>query len=68
MSDWSMRRDKNRGAAFSEEDWSAKDILAHLRTCADVWGKHIVIMMMQDHPTLRYISPERGSGKQITPD
>ncbi len=41
----------------SEADWSANDILAHLRACADVWGKHIVIMLMQDHPTLRYISP-----------
>ncbi len=33
------------------------DILAHLRTCADVWGNHIAIMITQDHPTLRYISP-----------
>jgi hypothetical protein len=37
--------------------WSANDILAHLRACADVWGKSILAMITQDHPTLRYISP-----------
>jgi hypothetical protein len=37
--------------------WSANDILAHLRACADVWGKSIQVMIAQDHPTLRYVSP-----------
>jgi hypothetical protein len=37
--------------------WSANDILAHLRSCADVWGKSIIAMINQDHPTLRYVSP-----------
>lgn len=40
-----------------ESDWSANDILAHLRACADVWGKSMVAMVEQDHPTLRYVSP-----------
>ncbi len=40
-----------------EEAWSANDILAHLRSCADVWGKSMMVMIAQDHPTLRYISP-----------
>jgi hypothetical protein len=40
-----------------EEPWSANDILAHLRACADVWGKSIMAMIAQDHPTLRYVSP-----------
>lgn len=39
------------------EAWSANDILAHLRACADVWGKSILAMISQDHPTLRYVSP-----------
>jgi hypothetical protein len=39
------------------DSWSANDILAHLRACADVWGKSIVEMITRDHPTLRYISP-----------
>ena len=40
-----------------ENSWSANDILAHLRACADVWGKSILAMITQDHPTLRYVSP-----------
>jgi hypothetical protein len=40
-----------------EEAWSANDVLAHLRSCADVWGKSMLAMIEQDHPTLRYISP-----------
>ncbi|MCM3871911.1 MAG: DinB family protein [Pyrinomonadaceae bacterium] len=40
-----------------ENSWSANDVLAHLRSCADVWGKSVVAMITQDHPTLRYISP-----------
>jgi hypothetical protein len=39
------------------DSWSANDILAHLRACADVWGKSISAMLAQDHPTLRYLSP-----------
>ncbi len=42
---------------LDDETWSANDILAHLRSCADVWGKSIMAMIAQDHPTLRYISP-----------
>ncbi|CAN5794388.1 hypothetical protein BH10CHL1_BH10CHL1_09940 [soil metagenome] len=42
----------------SEQDaWSVNDILAHLRSCADVWGKSILAMITQDNPTLQYISP-----------
>jgi hypothetical protein len=40
-----------------EESWSANDILAHLRACADVWGKSIMAMITQNHPTMRYVSP-----------
>src|SRR5688500_4951446 len=39
------------------EPWSISDILAHLRASADVREKFIHIMLTQDHPTLRYISP-----------
>jgi hypothetical protein len=37
--------------------WSPNEILAHLRACADVWGRGILAMIDQDHPTLRYLSP-----------
>jgi hypothetical protein len=38
-------------------EWSANEILAHLRACADVWGGSIQAMIERDHPTLRYVSP-----------
>jgi hypothetical protein len=43
--------------APDHDTWSAQVILAHLRSCADVWGKSILAMIAEDHPTLRYISP-----------
>jgi len=43
--------------APSEGEWSANDILAHLRSCQDVWGGYIQRMVAEDRPTLRIISP-----------
>jgi len=37
--------------------WSAKEIVAHLRACAEVWGRSIDRMLTEDHPTIRYVSP-----------
>lgn len=37
--------------------WSARDILAHLRACAVVWGRSIDRMLAEAHPTIRYVSP-----------
>jgi hypothetical protein len=50
---------ENRRLQFKpdENTWSVNDILAHLRACADVWGKSVIAMIAQDHPTLRYVSP-----------
>jgi hypothetical protein len=39
------------------DSWSATEVLAHLRACADVWGSSIVAMLTQERPTLRYVSP-----------
>ena len=39
------------------DEWSANDVLAHLRACADVWGDCIVAMLAQDTPTLRAVNP-----------
>jgi hypothetical protein len=39
------------------DGWSANDVLAHLRACADVWGNCIVAMIAQDKPTLRAVNP-----------
>lgn len=38
-------------------EWSANEVLAHLRACADVWGGCIVAMLAEDKPTLRAVNP-----------
>jgi hypothetical protein len=42
-----------------ENEWSANDILAHLRSCADVWGDSIEMMLAKDRPTVPYIHPRQ---------
>jgi len=37
--------------------WSATEVLAHMRACADVWGDCIAAILTQDHPTLRAVNP-----------
>jgi hypothetical protein len=37
--------------------WSAQEIVAHLRACAEVWDGSIDRMLAEDHPTIRYVSP-----------
>jgi hypothetical protein len=39
------------------DGWSANDVLAHLRACADMWGNCIAEMIAHDHPTLRAVNP-----------
>lgn len=43
--------------APSHDGWSANDVLAHLRACADVWGNCIVAIITEDTPTLRAVNP-----------
>jgi hypothetical protein len=38
-------------------EWSARDVLAHLRACADMWGKAIEAILREDHPTFRAVNP-----------
>ena len=42
---------------LTPEEWSANEVLAHLRACADVWGNCIVAMIAGDMPTLRAVNP-----------
>ena len=44
-------------AAPSPGEWSANDVLAHLRSCADMWGNCIEVIIAQDRPTIRAINP-----------
>lgn len=43
--------------APNPNEWSANDVLAHLRSCADVWGNCIAEMLAQDRPTIRAVNP-----------
>lgn len=43
--------------APGEGEWSANEVLAHLRACADMWGGCIARMVAEDMPTLRAINP-----------
>jgi hypothetical protein len=38
-------------------EWSARDVLAHLRACGDVWGRCIVVILNEDRPTIRAMNP-----------
>ena len=51
-----------------EKAWSANDILAHLRACADVWGTSIIRMLAEDQPTWRYVSPRTWLRKKDYPE
>ena len=44
-------------AAPNQGEWSANEVIAHLRACADMWGGAIIAIISQDHPTLRAINP-----------
>ena len=39
------------------DEWSANDVLAHLRACADVWGNHVVAILAEDMPERRGVNP-----------
>lgn len=43
--------------APNPDEWSANDVLAHLRSCADVWGNCIATIIAEDTPTLRAVNP-----------
>jgi uncharacterized damage-inducible protein DinB len=39
------------------DEWSARDVLAHLRACADMWGKYIAVILSEDRPTFKAVNP-----------
>ena len=41
----------------SPQKWSANEVLAHLRACADVWGNCMMAMIAEETPTLRAVNP-----------
>jgi len=48
--------------------WSANDVLAHLRSCADVWGNCIATLTTEDRPTLRAVNPRTWIKQTDYPD
>jgi hypothetical protein len=41
----------------SHGEWSVNDVLAHLRSCADMWGRYIAMIVAEDQPTIRAMNP-----------
>lgn len=39
------------------DQWSARDVLAHLRACADMWGKYITLILNEERPTFKAVNP-----------
>jgi hypothetical protein len=38
-------------------EWSVNDVLAHLRSCSDMWGRYMATIIAEDHPTIRAMNP-----------
>jgi hypothetical protein len=38
-------------------EWSVNDVLAHLRSCSDMWGNYIALIIAEDRPTIRAMNP-----------
>ena len=41
----------------SRGEWSLNDVLAHLRSCGDTWGKYMATIIAEDRPTIRAMKP-----------
>jgi hypothetical protein len=41
----------------ASDEWSANEVLAHLRACADVWGTCMMKIITEDQPTWRAVNP-----------
>lgn len=49
-------------------EWSAVEVLAHLRACADVWGTCIATTIAEDEPTLKAVNPRAWITKTDYPE
>ena len=39
------------------EEWSARDVLARMCACCDMWGKSIALILREDRPTFKAVNP-----------
>ena len=44
-------------AAQAPDEWSANEVLAHMRASCDVWGKYIAKILAEEHPTFVAMNP-----------
>ena len=51
-----------------KESWSVSDILAHLRSCTDVWGDSVERMLTEENPTVPYRHPRQWIKKTDYPE
>ncbi|MGE0599650.1 MAG: DinB family protein [Dehalococcoidia bacterium] len=49
--------DERLGMAGGKGEWSANEILWHIRAAADVYGEHIARMLDEEAPGWRHVSP-----------
>lgn len=59
---------KELRTAPEQDEWSVNGVLAHLRSCADVWGDGIRTILARDHPTFRAIDPRTWITRTDYPD
>ena len=52
----------------SPDEWSANDVLAHLRACSDTWGGCATRIVQEDRPQLRGTEPRVWITKTDYPD
>jgi hypothetical protein len=48
--------------------WSANDVLAHLRSCADMWGDDMVRIGVEGHTTIKTVHPRAWIKQTDYPD
>lgn len=51
-----LSRARSRRSSGRDE-WSVNDVLAHLRSCADMWGLYMATIIAEEHPTIRAMNP-----------
>lgn len=52
----------------SPDEWCANDILAHLRSCADVWGECMNEIITHDKPMIKAVNPTTWINKTDYPE
>jgi len=50
------------------DEWSPSDVLAHMRSCADVWGDSVRTILAENEPTIRAINPRTWIKQTNYPD